>query len=292
MSRIGITKTILSITNPGTHLVPGEDEQARKLCRECNEFAADIKQRRPEQFGFWASLPLPDVEGSLAEIAYALEDLNADGIGVLTNHHGIYIGDSLFDPVLAELNRRHATLFIHPAVPCIANEHGGNTQPALPLPQYGPGMFEFMFDEARAVINLIMSGAAMRHPNITFIVSHAGGALPPLIERFSTFASVLSLNHDIRISADVVKETLRRQFFFDLSGTVFPDQIHGLLRHVDKNRLLYGSDYPYSPPAFTIELAKRLDEGLVELFGDEDSVQNVLQLNAQRLLRKNALDGI
>ena len=286
MSRIGIKKAILSITDPGTHLVPGQDSQARNLCRECNKFAADIKKRRPEQFGFWASLPLPDVEGSLAEIAYSFDVLNADGIGVLTNHHGIYIGDPLFEPILDALDHRHATLFIHPTVPCIADKDGGHTHSAVPLPQYGPGMFEFMFDEARAIINIIMSGAAARHPNIKFVVSHAGGALPPLIERFGTFASVISLNLDMKMSADIVKETLKRQFFFDLSGTVFPDQIHGLLRHVDKSRLLYGSDYPYSPPAFTIDLSRRLDEGLTELFSDEEAVRSVLELNAEGLLRK------
>jgi predicted TIM-barrel fold metal-dependent hydrolase len=284
MENIGISKTILSITDPGTHLVPGQDEQARQLCRQCSEFAADLKRRRPEKFGFWATLPLPDVEGSLAEIAYALDELNADGIGLMTNHHGVYLGDAPFDPVLVELNRRHATVFIHPTIPCMANGHGGQPQNCMPMIQYGPGMFEFFFDETRAVIHLIMSGAAQRNPNITFIVSHAGAALPPLIERFSAFATVLSLGRDINLTADTVKECLKERFFFDLSGMVFPDQIHGLLRNIDKSRLLYGSDYPYSPTAFTIELASRMDKGLREIFQDEESSHAILYGNAERLL--------
>jgi hypothetical protein len=72
MSKAHISKSILSITAPGSHLVPGDDKQARKLARECNIFAADLKKRRADKFGYWATLPLPDVEGCLAEIAYGL----------------------------------------------------------------------------------------------------------------------------------------------------------------------------------------------------------------------------
>ena len=89
MQELNITKSIISITTPGTHFLEHDHEFGRRVTRQCNEFAADLKKRRPKQFGYWASLPLPDIEGSLAEIAYVFDTLNADGVTVLTNHHGV-----------------------------------------------------------------------------------------------------------------------------------------------------------------------------------------------------------
>jgi predicted TIM-barrel fold metal-dependent hydrolase len=294
MAKANISKSILSITDPGTNLVFGADpEKARKLTRDCNVFAADIKKRRPDQFGFWAALPLPDIEGSLKELAFALDELQADGIGVMTNHHGIYLGDPAFDPIFTELNRRRATIFIHPTVPCVAKGCNGLPQSATPLPQFGPAMFEFLFDEARAVINLISSGLAERFPHVKVIVPHGGGTLPSLVERFTGMSEALirmgymKNSHDL--SNEAVSETLKNQFYFDLAGFPFPNQIHGLLRHVGVDQLLYGSDYCYTPAPLAIGLAEKVDAGLRELFKDEDDIAKVYRLNAEELLAKNSL---
>ena len=76
---LNITKSYLSITSPGTHLRDGDNALGRKVARECNEHAAGVKKEMPDMFGFWASLPLPDIEGSLAELEYVFDHLNADG---------------------------------------------------------------------------------------------------------------------------------------------------------------------------------------------------------------------
>lgn len=283
MQELSITKSILSITSPGTHITPGEDASGRKLTRDCNKYAAGVVSRHPTKFGFWATLPLPDVAGSLDEIAYALDELHADGIGVETNHHGKYLGDAAFDTVFAELERRKATVFIHPTGPCIA--HSSGPQAAVPLPQYPSPMFEFFFDTARAVTNLFLSGTVARCPNVTFILSHGAGALPPIVERFTSFAtSILGL--ELELNSDILKETMRRQFYLDLAGFVFPDQIHGVLRYVGPDRLLYGSDYPYTP-AKTVELLMgKMELGLKDLFPEEKTRRAILLGNAQKLLAK------
>ena len=301
MSKTDISKSILSITDPGTNLVYGADpDKARKLARDCNCFAADLKKRRPDQFGFWAALPLPDVEGSLEEIAYALDELHADGVGVLTNHHGTYLGDAAFDPVFTELNRRHATVFIHPTAPCVSVARGqacnDRPQSAMTLPQYGPAMFEFLFDEARAVINMISSGLAERFPHVKVIVPHGGGTLPPLIERFIGISDLhVSMGYSKNrydLSDKAVHETLTRQFYFDLAGFPFPNQIHGLLRHVGVDQLLYGSDYCLSPEPLAIGLATKMDAGLRELFKGEEALSKVYRLNAEALLAKKPINSI
>ena len=287
MKEVSITKSIISISTPGIHLIPEDNESARKLARQCNDFAAELKNRRPEQFGFWAVIPLPDVQGSLKEISYALDVLSAEGICLETNHHGIYLGDTAFDAVFEELNRRKATIFIHPTTPCIG--HQGQTQgyrSAATLPQYPNPMFEFMFDTARALINLFLSGTIARCPDITFVIPHAGGALPPVIQRFTSFATDI-LGSEIAANSAVVKDTFSRQFYFDLAGFPFPDQICGLLRWVGPDRLIYGSDYPFTPSKGVIALAERAHHGLIETFTDEKIKEEIYIGNARRLLRLN-----
>lgn len=279
-----ITKSILSISSPGTRLVAGNDQLARQLTRQCNDFSSEIAHRRPEQFGFWAALPLPHIEDSLAEISYALDTLHAAGVTMETNYHGVYLGDPSLDPVFEELNRRKATVFVHPTSPYLQTCYGHGATPISPLSTLYPNpVFEFMFDSARAVVNLFLSGTLARYPAITFVIPHAGGVLPPIIERFTCFATQI-LQTEVTMSTTIVRETFARQFYFDLAGFAFPDQIHGLLRFVGTDRLLYGSDYPFTPPRGVAGLVEGMTEGMEGLGWDLQVRTAVLTGNARRLL--------
>lgn len=113
MDEAGIATGILSVSTPGVHL--GDDGEARAQARATNEFCAALVKERPDRFGFFASLPLPDVEGALAEAAHAFDALSADGVVLLANVRGTYLGDAAFDPLFDALNRRAAVVFIHPS---------------------------------------------------------------------------------------------------------------------------------------------------------------------------------
>lgn len=284
MKDISITKSILSISSPGVHLDPVDNSSARHLARQCNDFAADLSKRYPGKLDFWAALPLPDVAGTMDEITYALDQLHAAGVAMESNHHGIYLGDSAFDTVFEELNRRKATVFIHPTSPCSKthSEGHGNTS-ATVLAQFPNPMFEFMFDTARAIINLFLSGTISRCPNITFVIPHAGGAIPPILQRFCSFATDI-LGSELELNLTVVKSTFARQFYFDLAGFPFPDQIWGLLRMVGPERLLYGSDFPFTPSKGVTKLADIMRLGLEEIFVEGVNCKGVYTENAQRLL--------
>lgn len=283
MHRVNISKSILSITSPGTHLKPGDDQLARKTARYCNDFAADLKRRKPEQFGFWASLPLPDTQGSLDEIKHAFDELNADGVTLETNHHGQYLGHRDFDPVFDELNHRRSIVFIHPTTPCMPSG-----EKAVPLPDYPRPMFEFLFDTARAVINLFLSGTVSRCPHITFVIPHVGGALPPLINRFSVIPNLLNLpDMDKQVTPAWVKERLNRQFYFDTAGWAFPEQIRGLLPYISVERILYGSDFPYTPLGGVLALSADHDKYLHEVFPEEKDQRALCTGNAVRLLNRS-----
>ena len=153
----------------------GDVAQARRDARDLNEWAA-AKMVAPykNRFGLFAALPLPDVEGSLKEIEYAFDTLKADGISLITSYDGKWLGDPSFDPVFEELNRRNAVVFTHPLEPaCCRN----------PLPGLGPQTLEYPTDTTRAIVNLLVSNAATRYPNVRFIFSHAGGTLVSIAQR-------------------------------------------------------------------------------------------------------------
>ncbi|KAK3315850.1 amidohydrolase [Apodospora peruviana] len=284
MDKLNITKSILSITSPGTHLGPTQTtSDAVKVTRQTNEELSAICAAHPSRFGFFASLPLPCVAESVAEIDSALDTLGAVGFAVLSNAHGVYLGDEALDPVFAKLNARKAILFIHPTTCNFLS--GGRVEAAKPLPTYPRPMMEFMFDETRAVANLLLSGTVARYPDITFIMSHCGCALPSLIDRIGGFASLLSAGKEGDKSEEY-RKLLRERFFFDLAGFPFPNQIHGLLRMLGddgRKRFVYGTDYPFTPEKVVVGLAEQLDQGCEEIFGDDERTA-VYSGNARRLL--------
>lgn len=287
MDRAHISKSILSITSPGTYLAPGDKSLCRKITRETNTELADISATHPRRFSFFASLPLPDAEGSIDEIDYALDHLGAKGFAILTNVNGIYLGEPVLEDVFKKLNERSATVMIHPTTCQLCHstspEAGQEirSHEAVPLPQYPRPMLEFFFDTARAVVHLILSKTVERYPNITFIVPHCGSVLPPIVERFTSYSTRVYGNNSI--SSDQVRHLFKTRFYFDLAGFPFPDQVHGMLRFTDTSRLLYGTDFPFLPADAVVESASRNDQEMGVLFG-EDIRERIYMDNACALL--------
>jgi 6-methylsalicylate decarboxylase len=234
MDRTGIRTAVLSISSPGTHF--GDDVAARGLSRHVNEFAADLVERHPDRFAHFASLPFPDVPGSLAELAHALDVLGSAGVAVLTNAHGLYLGDARYEEVWAELDRRGATVFVHPVSP------PGWQGFALGRPR---PMLEFLFDSARTASDLVLNGVPARYPDINWIFSHSGGALPVVAERIGVFGELTG-----ELTGGVAAPAVTAQlggFWYDIAGTPFPHAVPALVRAFGTERVLYGSDYCWTP---------------------------------------------
>ncbi|KAJ5503482.1 Amidohydrolase 2 [Penicillium fimorum] len=280
MTQLKIKKSVLSMSSPATHLTPGDNVEGRTVTCRANIDMSKVCADRPTHFLLFASLPLPDVEGSLAEIDYALDHLGAVGFQILTNSHGIYPGDQRFTRVFDKLSERKTIAFFHPTT-CLIR-HDDSVEKVIPLPGVPAPIMEFMFDSTRALMSLITSGTVERCPGITFVVCHCGATFPPIMERIAAFSSMIPGSED-GISAEKINQLLQTRFYFDLAGVPSPDQIHGLLRLVDSSRLVYGSDYPYTPAALAKSLAKRVDDGLQNLLGLE-TTQQILVGNAQDLL--------
>jgi 6-methylsalicylate decarboxylase len=231
MAKGGVTTAVLSLMQPGIWF--GNVEESRQLSRACNEYGAQLRRDYAGRFGLFAAIPLPDTEGSLREIEYALDVLKADGIGLFTSYGDKYLGDPAFVPVFEELNRRKAVVYTHPTTPvCCTGVVKG----------VSPGAIEFATDTTRTIASLLFGGGgtAFRCPDIRFIWSHSGGTLPFLIGRL--------------IREQVVKKDPRmpdgpvpivQKYFYEIAQGNMPGQFAALLKLVPVSQLMFGSDYPF-----------------------------------------------
>ncbi|MCG0286141.1 amidohydrolase family protein [Streptomyces sp. PSAA01] len=230
MDQQGIAAGVLSVTSPGVHL--GSDAQARDLARAVNEYGAEVVRDHPGRFGHFASVPLPDVDAALAETAHALDTLGADGVVLMSNAHGRYLGDPDFEPLWAEIDRRGATVFVHPA------------QPPMPLLPGTPApLADYVFDTTRTALNLVLNGVMSRYPNLRVILSHGGGFLPYAAYRFSGLTSTVV---DRERNAEDILRDLKR-FYFDTALSASPSALPALLAFAEPGHVLYGSDWPFAP---------------------------------------------
>jgi 6-methylsalicylate decarboxylase len=231
MDKAGVATAITSIQNPGVWF--GKvDETARKLARECNEYAAKLEQDHPGRFRSFAVIPLPDTEGSLREIEYALDTLKAEGIALWTVYSGKYLGDPAFLPVFEELNRRKAVVYTHPTEPdCCKNLVKGMPVSSL----------EYNHDTTRTIASLIFGEGktALRYPDIRFIWSHSGGTVPFLTSRFEETAK--RRKEEFPNGA----APILRRFFYEVAQGNTPAMLAGLFYMVPASQVMFGSDFPY-----------------------------------------------
>ena len=226
----GVETAVLSVSEPGVWY--GDNAVARRLARSCNEYTAKIAGDYLGRFGSFASVPLPDIDGSLAEIAYSLDVLHAQGICLLTSYAGMYLGHPAFDPVLKELNRRGTTAFVHPVRPsCCRNA----------LKHVAPTIIEMPTDTTRAIANLLVHGTTARFPRIHFIFSHAGGTLPMLAIRIRDF--ILSTHSAGAPRPDPISEMQR--FHYDTAQAFNPYALAALTRLVPSSQIVFGTDFPF-----------------------------------------------
>lgn len=247
MDRYGIAAAVASISSPGVY--QGDASLAASLARQCNEFAARMVQEHPDRFGFFAALPLPAVEPALQEAVYALDTLKADGLVLLASSGEQFLGDPDLEELMAELNRRKAVVFVHP------NIHPSSTALRLDIPGF---YIEFMFDTTRAVANLIFSGSLERHPDIRWILAHAGGTVPFIAWRLA----LANLEPKLLEKAPRGVQAYLSSFYYDTALSPSAPAMKALLELVPPGQILFGSDYPYAPEplvAKEIQDFERLD---------------------------------
>lgn len=270
MDQNNVATSMLSLWSiPGVWM--GSDVQGmRKWARLVNDYAAQMQRDHPGRFGLFAALPLPDVEGSLAEIEYAFDVLKADGVGLMTNFGDTWPGDPRYAPVFEELNRRKAVVYFHP-VSCAAC--AGQFVPGVP-----ESWMEVPYDTGRAVMSLLVNGTFSRLRDVTWIFSHSGGTVPILAHRVAALSGF-----DPRFKENVpngVDAELTRLYYETANGYHAPNMA-ALLAYVPVSQVLFGTDYPYLTIAMNVE-------GLAKTVSGE-TLAAIQSKNALRLFPKYAL---
>ena len=219
-------------------------KDTRGITREWNDYAAGLVRDHPGRFGQFTMLPILDIEGSLREIEYSYDVLKADGINLMTSIGDKWLGDPYYDPIFAELDRRKAVVYTHPAVPdCTAGV----------LPEIRDAVIEFGTDTTRAITRLLFSGAAHRYPNIRWIWSHAGGTAPFLTERLVRFAQ-----NEKGMKERVPEGVLAylKRFYYDTAQAAHPWALASLMRLVAITQVVFGTDFPWRTAAETAQQLK------------------------------------
>ena len=263
MDKGGVATSIMSPTTP--QVTPLGKDAAVRVCRESNEYSKKMESDHPGRFGTFAMLPLPHIDESLKEIAYAFDTLKVDGVGIMTSYKDKWLGDPTFNPVWEELHRRKATVYTHPTgANCCVNLVAG----------IGESSIEFGTDTTRSIAQLIFSGASQRYKDINWIWSHGGGSLPSFAERF--LIQVVSVPpYKGKFTREIVQGELDR-FFYDTAQVANSGAMDAIAKLVPISQIVFGTDFPYRTAA---DHAKG-----VEAHFKGDDLKKVDRENALRLL--------
>ena len=271
MDDAGTHFAIGSISTPGVHM--GDDGAARDLARRVNELGAKLTLERPDRFGAFAALPLPDVDGALRELEYSLDTLKLEGVVLFSNARGIYLGDERFRPLFDDLERRKAVVFVHPTASPDPSAH------SLGLPD---SLIDFTADTTRALAQLHYGNTFARTPNVKYIFSHAGGTAPYLATRLGIVDHMKVMPGDDE--RGTFADTLRR-LYWDTALSWRPPILRMLRAEIGLGQVLFGSDYPYLSRDLAVTC-----RGAVETSPELDSeaARAVLSGNALKLFPRLA----
>jgi predicted TIM-barrel fold metal-dependent hydrolase len=229
MADLDVGTAILSVSTPGTAFLPNPADAAA-LARDLNDYTAELAAAQPDRFGFFATVPLPHVDESVAEVVRSLDEMHADGVVLLANNAGTYLGEEGQESLFAALNERSAVVFIHPA------ELPGPSAAGIP-----PFAADFLLDTTRAAYLLVRNGIRTRYPNIRFILSHAGGFVP-----YASHRMAVAITADIgRSPADVLDDFA--SFYFDTALSSSAAALPTLLAFAKPGHITFGSDFPFAP---------------------------------------------
>lgn len=262
MSELAVGTAILSVSAPGTTFLPNPADAAA-LARDLNEHLAAVVAAQPDRFGFFATVPMPHVTESAEEAVRALDELHADGVILLANASGVYLGQDGQADLFSVLNARCAVVFIHPA-----DLPGPAVDGVLPFAT------DFLLDTARAAYLLVRNEVRRNYPDIKFILSHAGGFVPYASHRMA----IGILSDTGRSLTDTLDDFAG--FYFDTALSSTAAALPSLIAFAKPGHVTFGSDYPFAP----IAVAKLFAAGLQTYPAlDTDARAAIDRLNALRL---------
>ena len=256
---------VITLTTPGTHVEP--PDRAVRFARLVNDAFAAIVRERGSRFAALATLPLNDPAASVAELSRAVTKLGMSGAMLFSNVNGVALADPRFYPLYAEADLLGAVLHIHPTDPLGVE---AMTDYWL-MPLVG-----FLFDTTLAAAKLVFAGIPERYPNIKWVVSHLGGAIPYMAERLDRGWEAFPDCH-----ADIARKPsdYLRNFYYD-TVNFDPGAIRLAVDFAGVDHVLAGSDYPHQIGSIT-----KMKESLEQLRVSGAERKKILGENAAKVYR-------
>lgn len=268
MDSVGIERSVLTLSSPQPWF--GNLEESCQVIRSVNERMALAKRNNPGRFLWCAALPQSDIAASIEEAVYALDTLGADGIKLATSVDGIYLGDSIYDPLMKMLDERNAVVILHPVKPNPINETTFTGRPVF--------VYEYPVETTRAVLNMVAHNVMTRYPNLKVIVPHAGSFMPYAVPRLRGGYPLLlkqGLTEPIDIDGNL------SALYYDLAGGPSLQAVKMLLTVTTPDHIMFGTDYPFVPTHILEKVVAKIKN---ELTQDEE-----LSQYAEDIIRKNAM---
>jgi len=175
MDEFGEMQHVLSLANPPPELIAGPDKSP-ELVRFANDALAELCRKHPDRFPtFIASLPMNNVEASLAEIDRAVNDLGARGVQVFTNVAGKPLSAPEFRPVFQSMTEGHDLgVWVHPMRAASFSDYASEKESQNEI----WFSFGWPYETTACMTRLIYSGIFDELPNLKIISHHMGGMIP------------------------------------------------------------------------------------------------------------------
>ncbi len=271
MDRAGVEMQVLSASPQLPH---GDDRQkAVAAARFVNDQYAELVGRHPDRFRAFAAMPMPHIDESIAELGRALDDLGMVGVTLNTTVLGRALVDPDFEPIFAELDRRAAVLFLHPA--------GNNACSPLIRDSGLTWMVGAPVEDTICVLQLITHGIPSRYPNLKIINPHLGGALAMLLQRAD--------NYQWEAPGTPERPSIAaRRMWYDTVGQCHVPALRCAIDSLGADRLVLGTDFPYEAGDVFVRAIEYIKDPQIS----PDEADAILERNAMALLDITANESI
>ncbi|PKX97728.1 amidohydrolase family protein [Aspergillus novofumigatus IBT 16806] len=252
LDECGISTAVISMGHP-VHPYVDDIQQVAPICREINEYTANVRDAHPDRIGFFATLPPMDqTDACIEEMRYSLDQLQADGLVIFSSYAGRYLGHPTFRPVWEEFNQRGAAVLIHPGFEGMAPIE----EPRI----LAPPIIDWTHETTRTAVHLITNNIIRDFPNVKIILSHAGGTLPYVVQRAANLCCRLRVVD--KTEEEFIEEA--RVFYIDVAFSGHEPQLRLLKEFAKPGHVLFGSDYPWEKADVMSEQLKATDNIFAE----------------------------